>query len=362
MSNETPDLRGQGGQRRQYFQIRELVETGHDVTVATLDGPQSDESVRRLAEVVRLTSPGRRYLPDRRPDGMTRALFRRSFDRVVIAHTESWRTWRRELLRQDAPVLVDMHNVLSSWHGRQSRGREAHGWAKVEDEIMRRSAAVAVCSARELDELASGSRAQHERRAALVVLPHGVDPREWIAGPAPSAQPTIKLFGNWGWGPNRAGLEWFLREVWPRLSAIPGLRCDVAGAGTQATSVDPRLSFVGRVEDLSRFLSDAWVVGVPVREGVGAPVKYAEALVTGVPVVATGDGAPLRSDLATLVSDDPAEWTRCIAEVVARPEPARAAAAAVRRSALVDLSWHGVSRPLIDWVADPCPQPSGRFS
>lgn len=363
LSNETPDPGGQGGQRRQFFQIRELAEAGHPVTVATLAGPQSDQSVRQLAEVARLPSPGRRFLPGRRPDRETKALFRQPFDRVIVAHTESWTTWRREILAQDAPVLLDMHNVLSAWHASQSHSREAHRWARVEDEIVRRTAAVAVCSARERDRLRpSGSRSAGDRAAAVVVLAHGVDPKEWALGPVPGPRPTIKLFGNWGWGPNRAGLEWFLAEVWPRLSAVPGLRCEVAGAGAQAGSVDPRLSFVGRVEDVHRFLSDAWVVGVPVREGVGAPVKYAEALVTGVPVVATDDGAPLHREWAALVSDDPTEWTRRISEIVARPDRARAAAAAVRQAALVDLSWHGVSRPLVDWVVDPCAQPSGQLS
>ena len=89
------------------------------------------------------------------------------------------------------------------------------------------------------------------------------------------------------------------------------------------------MPFVGRVDDVSTFLADAWVVGVPVMLGVGAPVKYAEALAAGVPVVATTDGAagaePPRVTGA-LVSDDPPAWAGWIERSVRDPGPARAAA------------------------------------
>lgn len=52
VSNETPDQFGQGGQRRQFFQIQTLVEAGHTVRVVTLAGQQDDTSVRAVADDV----------------------------------------------------------------------------------------------------------------------------------------------------------------------------------------------------------------------------------------------------------------------------------------------------------------------
>ena len=78
-SNETPDVHGQGGQRRQYFQIRSLVDAGHDVTVVSLAGEQDDASIRSLTEVRRLPGPaaGRRVPPRLRPR-RARGLLRRA--------------------------------------------------------------------------------------------------------------------------------------------------------------------------------------------------------------------------------------------------------------------------------------------
>lgn len=67
------------------------------------------------------------------------------------------------------------------------------------------------------------------------------------------------------------------------------------------------------MRSVSEFLSDATAVAVPVHSGVGAPLKYAEALASGAPVIATVDGAPLRSSLPVCVSDDPNRWVAALA-------------------------------------------------
>lgn len=345
LSNETPDVHGQGGQRRQYFQVAAAVGAGHTVTVASLDGPQSHESVSRLAEAVRLPSRYRRLLPGRRRDRATNALFSRSFDRVVVAHTESWLTWRDALVDSTQPVLVDMHNVRSAWYAAQGRHREAQHWAQVEAEIARQARAITVCSERELAALPLRAR-------ATFVLEHGVAPEEWPIDPSAALAPVIKLFGNWDWAPNRAGLQWFVHEVWPRLSHATDVRCHIAGTGADHGGSTPgeRLSFLGRVESVPRFLSTAWIVAIPVLQGMGAPVKFAEALASGAPVVGTRDAVPAHGDWAALVSDDADDWVSWVTEVVANPNPHRVRSLRAREHTLSDLSWSRVSQPLLDWM------------
>ena len=150
-SNETPDVRGQGGQRRQYFQIRSLVEVGHDVIVVSLAGEQDDTSIRALTDVRRLPGPGRwgRLPPPRRRDHASGFFDTIRRDRVVVAHIESWLHLRRRRISLHRPQLLDLHNVFSSWYETQRQRRPSAGWRRLELAAAREFDQVSVCSARE---------------------------------------------------------------------------------------------------------------------------------------------------------------------------------------------------------------------
>ena len=348
VSNETPDPSGQGGQRRQYHQIRTLVRAGHQVVVSTLNGPQDPASIAALTEIQRATPMLRGRIPNPAHRVRLRRLAARRWDRIVVAHTESWPTWAPLLQLSSAPTLVDMHNVLSAWHAAAGRTDVAEQWRAVEDQIIR-SAAVSVCSTKEAQSLG-------DTGGTLLVVPHGLDPTEWALPPEPSATPVIKLFGNWGWEPNHQGLHWFLTQVWPRLATAGVLRCEIAGAGVDPSLLsliaddDVRLIWRGRVPSISHFLRDAWVVGVPVIQGVGAPVKFAEALASGIPVVATTDGAPSQDASYAFVSDSSDAWVRHLTSLVASPHPHRMQALDTRTLVLRELTWEHTTTPVLDWV------------
>lgn len=345
VSNETPDREGQGGQRRQFFQIKTLAEAGHEIRVVTLDGPQDDMSIRHISDDVHrvpaLEWRGRLPLPWRR-----RAL-RQGLsgwaDVIVVAHTESWPRFQAAL-PPGVPVLVDVHNVLSPWHERSGRPAQARAWAAVEREIRQRATLVSVTQRREVGLMPDG-------RAPILVVESGVDPDEWSVEPIPADRPVIKLFGNWDWAPNAAGIHWFLMHVWPAVHDATGSTCEIAG-----TDLSPELRNIdgavthGRVHDLQRFLSDAWCIAVPVREGVGAPVKYAEALSGGVPVIATEDGAPGHREMAT-VSDDARVWIDTLTMWLGGSTPPCVLTPAEREARVEDLAWATQTRPLEEWVS-----------
>lgn len=347
-SNETPDICGQGGQRRQYFQIRSLVDAGHDVTVVSLAGEQDDASIRSLTEVRRLPGLGRwARVPSRlRRDDARGSLDGLHRDRVVVAHIESWLHLRQRGIGLGRPQLLDLHNVFSSWYDSQHQRRTSVRWHHWEVAAARDFDAVSVCSERERRAFL------HSTGRDSIVVAHGVEPAEWSIEPEPRAEPVMKLFGNWDWNPNRDGLTWFLDRVVPHTRAA-GIAVEVAGRGTGTLTAPDGVRFVGRVDDVSTFLADAWVVGVPVMLGVGAPVKYAEALAAGVPVVATTDGAA-GADAAegdgALVSDDPHAWAGWIERTVREPGPARAAALGRRTRVLTEQSWARTTEPLRLWV------------
>ena len=353
-SNETPDLKGQGGQRRQYFQIRALVSAGHHVTVASLAGPQDDRSARELAAVRRIQAGGRHPWRRQRAARSLAALLREpGWDRVVVAHLDSWKTLEACGASIAAPMLLEIHNVLSAWYARIGRDDLAAHWRAVETRAAHSADAVSVCSNREARSLGLVAR------AAPLVLPHGIDPHEWSFDPDPRDQPVVKLFGNWDWDPNRRGLNWFLEEVWPSLRASR-FACEIAGSGIDAAQRGVLgVTTVGRVDSVPHFLSDAWAVAVPVRIGVGAPVKFPEACASGVPMLATQDAADVATIRGGLVSDDPALWLDQLRALENDPDEIRRDALARRAGALSDLSWDRVSAPLLEWVEGPNPRVSG---
>ncbi len=341
VSNETPDRFGQGGQRRQFFQIEALTLAGHEVRVVALSGPQDDTSVRDVAadvhRVPRLEARGRVPLPWRR-----QALRRRLAqwgDVVVVAHGESWERFAWAL-PEGVPTVVDLHNVFSRWSGPTA---EAVRWRDLERRIRESADLVTVTSDREAGAVPDGP-------APVLVVEKGIDPAEWPVDPVPAATPVVKLFGNWSWAPNTAGLSWFAREVWPQVHAATGARCEIAGTGVDPeVASTPGLVAHGRVDDLQGFLSDAWALAIPLPESVGSPVKYAEALAVGVPVITTEQGAPGHHDLP-VISDDVSVWISTLTHWLSGPPTTTGLAPRQRGERLARLSWSTATAPLGGWI------------
>ncbi len=183
------------------------------------------------------------------------------------------------------------------------------------------------------------------------IAPLGIDPSEWPSQTYSRDRALVALFGNWGWEPNRRGLEWFRNEVWPatRLRS-PDAEGLVAGTGAGDTREWPDgLRFVGRVENLAAFTAEAAVVAVPVVEGVGAPLKFGEALATGSAVIATPDAASALPSSGAYTSANPEEWADWIHRRLEgrRAEPAPSP---IRAHALAEFTWMRAAAPIDGWL------------
>lgn len=347
LSTETPDREGQGGQRRQFHQIRALLSMGHQIHVVVPRSQQDDARIREITSVERPRLVSVRRVSRQRMKALHGTISAGSWDAVVVSHTEAM--WLlpdpKKLL---APVLLDMHNVMSRWHSASGRNDDARAEHIREADAIARAAAVTTCSVEELQRL----RDRHPQAdGKSFVAPLGVDPAEWPDVVLTRDEPIVAMFGSWGWSPNALGLRWFTREVWPRVRArVPGAVAQIAGSGVPAAATDvPGVVAVGRVERLAEFTAAATVVAVPVLEGVGAAVKFAESLATGAAVIATPDGANAFETSPAYVSADAEEWAAWIAERLDRrteepaPNPARS-------YALETLTWSRAVRPIDEWL------------
>ena len=130
----------------------------------------------------------------------------------------------------------------------------------------------------------------------------------------PPPECDVALLGTWSWGPNRAGLDWFLEQVVP---LAPGLSIRVAGAGADdLRGRFANVEILGRVPDAAAFLAGAGVIAVPSIAGEGLQIKTLDAIAVGRPVVATNfalrgiDGLPER----VRVADSPQAFAGALLE------------------------------------------------
>jgi glycosyltransferase involved in cell wall biosynthesis len=112
------------------------------------------------------------------------------------------------------------------------------------------------------------------------------------------------------WAPNREGLLWLLREVWPAvINVAPELRLVIAGIGNGsylAPFLDlPGVSLRGEIEQVSELYTQARAALIPVFSGSGVRVKALEAFAHGVPVLSTSKG------IEGLGLSDPQHFLNC---------------------------------------------------
>jgi glycosyltransferase involved in cell wall biosynthesis len=156
---------------------------------------------------------------------------------------------------------------------------------------------------------------------------------------------TMLFLGNFRHLPNLAALEWFSREVLPRVvDQRPEARLVVVGSEMPASHKLPSsaaLEFRGFVEDVREPLSRYAVFVCPVLSGSGVRVKLLEAFASGIPAVSTplgAEGLARKDGDVCLLAGSPAEFARKILSVFSSPETGRELAARARRE--VETNWN----------------------
>jgi glycosyltransferase involved in cell wall biosynthesis len=115
--------------------------------------------------------------------------------------------------------------------------------------------------------------------------------------------------------PNTEAVEWFVREVLPRVRAqVPDACVRIVGRGAErvawAAEV-PGVQLVGAVPELAAELDRADVSIVPIRVGAGTRLKVVEALANRLPLVTTTvgcEGIDVRNGHDALIADDAASF------------------------------------------------------
>src|SRR5204863_322514 len=120
--------------------------------------------------------------------------------------------------------------------------------------------------------------------------------------------------GNLRWRPNAEGLDWFCKDVWPRIRArMPDATCEIAGVGLEKGHVPDAwkvqgVETVGFLEDLEPLYARSTAMIAPIVGGSGVRIKLLEGFRAGMPIVTTPDGAfglPLADGSEIMIARDP---------------------------------------------------------
>ena len=184
-------------------------------------------------------------------------------------------------------------------------------WKRRESQALKRFSMLTVCS--EQDKHFFGDD------DSVAVIPNGFA--------QPDSKPTwikrrnmrLGFIGNISYAPNKEGLIWFGKEVWPKIIAqCPRAKLRIVGhKPTDAAFLDrPGFEPLGFIEDPSDEFNTWSAMIVPLRFGGGTRLKIIEAFSRMCPVVSTPAGAyGIRAieDKHILLKDDPAQFARgCI--------------------------------------------------
>jgi hypothetical protein len=154
-------------------------------------------------------------------------------------------------------------------------------------------------------------------RSTVLPLVTSVLPPEPQATRAPAYD--VGMIGSWTWAANRAGLDWFLEQIVPRLPA--DFRIAIAGdTGGEPLPAPDTVSFLGRVPDARDFVRSCRVVPLISQTGTGVQLKTIETFEMGLPSVATRSalrGISVQPDNCVLAGDAD-DFARSLVDMVRR--------------------------------------------
>ena len=222
--------------------------------------------------------------------------------------------WTLPHLPAGAPVVVVAHNLEHClfadqvrWMGPLARPAIANH-RRFEISSFSRTAGVLFVSDEERDAALSWL----PQLPAMTISPvFAYEPNR--ARPPVSEAVRLVLAANFDWWPNREGMAWFLRRVWPAVGN--GVSLDLYGPGSEAIAGGVRgVSGHGVVADLGVVWGRADASIAPMRRGAGVKVKVAESLYNGVPVLAaplSAQGIVRNASLKVLANEQ--EWISFLA-------------------------------------------------
>ncbi len=197
-----------------------------------------------------------------------------------------------------AKTLLVEHDITLDLYAQMLRDqedfdtlREHARWERFERKAWRELNAVVVMSEKD--------RGMVQEARRVVVLENGVDLERFTPSPQPPEAKRLLFIGSFAHLPNLLALEWFLAEVWPRLTGYclhviaghkPAYWQEFYRGRAQVDLEQPGVELEGFVSDVRGAYRRAELVVAPLLASAGTNIKILEALAMGKAVVSTPGG------------------------------------------------------------------------
>jgi polysaccharide biosynthesis protein PslH len=257
-------------------------------------------------------------------------------------------------------LLLDWHNIDSELMERYASEssslpkkliarRTATLLAKLEKRLTFQCDAHTVVSALDRDKLLA-----HNRRAAVTVIPNGVDSKKFSSEFKAGQKRDLLFVGSMDYHANSDAVLWFVNNIWGAIEkAFPDLNFTIVGRSPAKEIRDlatDRIRVTGTVEDVRPFYEQALAVIVPLRVGGGTRLKILEAMAMGVPVISTtigAEGIEAQNGEEILLADSVEEMISALRVVMSNGGARREAVAqAGRRLVAAKYDWDSIAARL----------------
>lgn len=278
-------------------------------------------------------------IPRRLPAAPTPAAWPERFAATLIFRLKSVPAWRtlREAGIATGRLVLDLDDLEALALRRRIAaegdvlGREkalalrlrAARLARLQREMVRRANATLICSPDDRNRLIACG---HDP-ARIRIVPNAPPDLDPLAPRRVSpGEPYRLLFiGALGYSPNIDALQWFVRDIWPKIRARDGRRVELeivgygAGDEVRALSGVPGVRVTGEVATVTPCYARADMLVAPIRSGGGTRIKILEAFAIGRPVVATtraAEGLPVADGRELLIADRPDDFARAVGRLI----------------------------------------------
>ncbi|MDQ1592817.1 MAG: hypothetical protein QOG71_3444 [Pyrinomonadaceae bacterium] len=233
------------------------------------------------------------------------------------------------LLRRHAPHIKIIYDMVDAHFIRHEREAELTGDAETARAALRyremetrlaRASDFIFCTS--TDEKEIMERAAPGVPVAVVPTIHELHER----GGSFDERQHLLFIGNLAHRPNRDGVLYFLREVYPLIKqALPSIELDIIGdhPAEILAHAGEAVRVRGYVPDVEPFWQTRRVFVAPLRYGAGVKGKIGESLAHGLPVVTTpvgAEGMGLAHAESAMIAATPAAFADAVVELYTRPD------------------------------------------
>lgn len=159
----------------------------------------------------------------------------------------------------------------------------------------------------------------------LITIPFGVELNKYPQKTSPVVN-RLKLFhiGAMNWAPNEEAINWFLDEIWPKISDLP-IELHLAGRAMPdylKNQASDQIIIHGEIDSAIEFMGAYDAMIVPLLSGSGMRIKIIEGMALGKAVISTSVGAEgisYTDNENIIICDEGKDFRKKIAALVETP-------------------------------------------